>query len=53
MVGMAVAGGATLALYILFSLELEALVTKRLEKDRMVGMAVAGGATLALYMLFS
>ena len=28
--------------------ELEALVSKRLEKDGMVGMAVAGGAALAL-----
>ena len=28
--------------------ELEALVSKRLEKDGMVGMAVAGGAALAV-----
>ena len=28
--------------------ELEAIVTKRLEKDGMVGMAVAGGAAVAL-----
>ena len=28
--------------------ELEAIVTKKLEKDGMIGMAVAGGATLAL-----
>jgi len=28
--------------------ELEALVSKKLEKDGMVGMAVAGGAALAV-----
>ena len=28
--------------------ELEAIVTKRLEKDGMIGMAVAGGAAVAL-----
>ena len=31
-----------------FLQELEAIVTKRLEKDGMVGMAVAGGAAVAL-----
>ena len=30
------------------SQELEAIVTKRLEKDGMIGMAVAGGAAVAL-----
>ena len=28
--------------------ELEAIVTKRLEKDGMIGMAVAGGAVVAM-----